>query len=84
MGSILIDYWGNSSIQSGKETIMTKREREQARLATAIPMTVGEVEEIIAEMDSLIGMMDGYYSTGGCDEDARELMSRMRERIQNL
>lgn len=52
-------------------------ERLEARRLRTITMSTEQIDEIINELESLIGMMEPYYSQGDCDKDARALINRL-------
>jgi len=57
------------------------RQAEAARLATRknrkVILSTDEVDQIVAEIESLIDMMEPYWSQGGADKSARALVDRL-------
>lgn len=72
-------------IHAAERQIAAKREAEEraeaerleARRLRTITLSTEQIDEIINELHSLIGMMEPYYSQGDCDRDARALIDHL-------
>ena len=59
---------------AGKAAKEAERRRADERKRRKVVLTTDQVDEIVAKMESLIDMMEPYWSQGGADKDARELI----------
>ncbi|MQB37641.1 hypothetical protein DXT97_12645 [Agrobacterium tumefaciens] len=55
----------------------SERREAEARRHRKVVLTTAEIDEIVTELNSLIDMMEAYYSQGDCDKSARDLIDRL-------
>lgn len=60
-----------------KQKQTAERERLAARERRQVVLSTDQIDEITAELESLIGMMEPYWSQGDADKDARNLIDRL-------
>lgn len=51
--------------------------RLAARRLRSVTLTTADIDEIIHEMNNLIGMMEPYWAQGTCDSSANDLIKRL-------
>lgn len=54
-----------------------ERKEAEARKNRKVVLSAAQIDEIVSEMNSLIDMMEPYWSQGDCDKDARALIGRL-------
>ncbi len=62
-------------------TIREQEENTRLRASARIVLTSEEVDEIISEIGSLVGMMEPYYSQGDCADSSSELIAKLEAKI---
>lgn len=60
----------------------SERREAEARKHRTVVLTTAEVDEIVTELNSLIDMMEPYYSQGDCDKSARGLIDRLEAKAE--
>lgn len=61
-----------------------EHERLAARKIRNVILSADEIDEIVSEMESLIGMMEPYWSQGDADSDARNLIDRLQAKADGF
>jgi uncharacterized Zn finger protein (UPF0148 family) len=60
-----------------KEASDAEKRRLSERNARKVILSTSDIDEITAEIESLIDMMEPYWSQGDCAKDARALIDRL-------
>lgn len=62
-----------------KEKIQEERKEKELRPKRKFIVSGEFLDEVVEEMQSLIGFMEAYYIQGGCDKNALELIERIEK-----
>lgn len=67
-----------------EEARIAETKRLEARKHRKVILSTAEIDEICAELNSLIGMMEPYWSQGDCAKDAIALIERLEAKAEGL